>query len=307
MGLRLSSVGPCERHMKVEARFRTGFLAIYSVTIQYNVGSFLPRFVYLYLPQITLRFCSSFLHFNRKGVLGRRSVPTKEQRTMFVHLTQILILTLVGLCLSMPAFSESDETEGRWVFKKEEAGTKIYIREEPNSDLLFVKSEAVIDGSPEEVFDVLSDSKRTPEWIENLTEKRVVKYYDNDDRTIYTHVDMPWPLSDRTFVSRSKTTRKNGIINITSVSTNTPKIADDGSMRGHIHLSKFRLTPVAGGSRTHVVIEMKTDPKGMIPDWVVTKFQIDMPLDFFKNLNLQVKLIRSEAHVSSASKGILSH
>ena len=57
---------------------------------------------------------------------------------------------------------------------------------------------------------------------------------------------------------------------------------------GELRLSEFILTPVDGGKATHILATIGTDPKGMIPKWIVNYAQKNWPRDFFQGLKKQL-------------------
>jgi hypothetical protein len=53
---------------------------------------------------------------------------------------------------------------------------------------------------------------------------------------------------------------------------------------GEIQFSKIILTPSADGKSTNAMVEVNTDPKGMLPKWIINLVQENWPIEFFENM-----------------------
>ena len=112
---------------------------------------------------------------------------------------------------------------------------------------------------------------------------------------------MPWPLSDRYFINRAKAERlANGQMRIFVQSVSNPDAnwLEQDKVLGFLHYSEFMLTPAEGVEKTHMVIEINSDPKGLIPKFLVNAAQKSWPTKFFTGLSSMLeedKSLRAKA------------
>ena len=97
---------------------------------------------------------------------------------------------------------------------------------------------------------------------------------------------MPWPFQDREFVFRARIEidREAGTFTAKMRSIESPTEAPEtsGLVRGvlessTIHLRSLPPDAATGQPATHVTVEIRADPKGNVPEWLVNLFQRDWP------------------------------
>jgi len=197
--------------------------------------------------------------------------------------TTKLLMTLSWLSLSGVALANN------WVLQSEEDGILIYTREEVGSEVISMKGESTLGVSPAEIFEILKDNSIATDWIPQVVAKRDVQSINKNERIEYTHIKMPWPLDDRYYVARARVDyRPGGVYQISVRSVDKPTLIEDDKVLGFIHLSEFVLTPVDGGKRTLMTIEVNTDQRGMVPTWLVNMAQKKWPRHFFRGLIAQL-------------------
>ena len=100
---------------------------------------------------------------------------------------------------------------------------------------------------------MLVDSDRAPEWVDSLTESKIIRQVGEKPETVhYDHIGTPFVLKDRDFVSDCKLefdpARKNIILKISAVSD--PLAPKTDYVRGELIHSSFALTSTDHGKRT---------------------------------------------------------
>ncbi len=176
-----------------------------------------------------------------------------------------------------------------WQLAGDEGGILVYTREEAGSDIISLKGEATLAASTTAIFEILKDNSIAADWLPMVVEKRDVKAVNDQERLEYTHIKMPWPLTDRYFVNRARIDYPaGGVFHISVRSVEETDIVETDKVRGFIHLSELILTPVDGGKRTHMTIELNTDPRGSVPKWLVNLAQKNWPRNFFRGLITQL-------------------
>ncbi len=183
--------------------------------------------------------------------------------------------------------------EIEWEKIREKNGVITYSKKNEESNILTIRGETTIQASPQLIFSIMQDNDKISEWAPRVAEKRDIKRVSETERIEYTHVDFPWPLSDRYYINRGEVKFfENGVIKAYVETTNKdfdiePYVESD-KVLGELRLSEFILTPVDGGKATHILATIGTDPKGMIPKWIVNYAQKNWPRDFFQGLKKQL-------------------
>ena len=178
-----------------------------------------------------------------------------------------------------------------WVLTRDEQGIRSYERKQDGSPLLSFKAEGVIDAPISLVLSVLLDVDRSDEWISHLSESAIVRWVEEPREFVqFSRFDVPWPVSDRMFVSRvalsvDPETHTAVIVYLPADDTVEPRDAVLGSATG----SRFVLTPIDGGARTDFVGIGVAAPKGAIPPWIVNWVGGSWPHQTIEALRRQVR------------------
>lgn len=193
-----------------------------------------------------------------------------------------LIMVLTILTIPRSAFAADwqkiSEDDGVTVYQKKDAehGTGVSLR-----------GETVIPARLDDILDTMKDNGRAHLWIPMVKTRRDLRQVSANERIEYTHISMPWPITDRYFINRAKAERlPTGQMRIfvQSVDQVEESWIDKDKVLGFLHYSEFMLTPVGSGESTHMVIEVNSDPRGLIPKFLVNAAQKSWPRKFFSGL-----------------------
>lgn len=169
----------------------------------------------------------------------------------------------------------------------------LVYKKDPGADgSISVRGEAVLDFNPEQVYAVLEDNALAEKWMPLVKKRKILQQIDENSRIEYTHIGLPWPLQDRYFLDVSRVDRlKDGVLKISIKSTDKPKPEwrDEGKVLGFLHYSELVLTPRENGKKTHILIEINSDPRGAIPQWMVNLQQRQWPREFIEGLKDQLQ------------------
>jgi hypothetical protein len=169
-------------------------------------------------------------------------------------------------------------------------GIGVYRREVPGSPLIAFKGEGYVNASIVRVASVLVDSDRAPEWVDSLTESKIIRWINETETVHYDHIGTPFVLKDRDFVSICKLTFDPGKKNVTlKINAVKDVLAPETKyVRGELLHSSFSLTSAEHGTKTFVVAEIHADPKGSVATWIVNLFQKRWPHNTLTRLRAQV-------------------
>ena len=185
-----------------------------------------------------------------------------------------------------------------WQFLKTKKDVKVYKKEVPGSPLVAFKGIMVMPTPIAKVAQVLldTDTETKKQWIDMIEEFRVLEegdYYG----VSYSSYGLPWPLADRDYVVRSELVIDNqkNQVTVELKSVDHPKAPATSGVRATLIGSRYLLQPM-GEDKTLVTVEIQTDPKGMLPSWLVNLIQADWPSNTLSALAEQ-----------AAKPGIIDH
>ncbi len=184
-------------------------------------------------------------------------------------------MTPLGQSLEESGFEKIDERKGVKVYK------------DSDSDVIRVAAEGIFAGSPEEVFQVLTDYDVQKSAIERVVQSRVLSR-DDSSLVVYQHLDLPF-IDDRDFVlsvtwGRSKDAR--WIVYHAMDDAAVP--VEDDIVRVKVHDGSWQITPAQQGS-SFVRFQNRIDLSGVFPMWMA-KMGAGRELPrLFENLRALVK------------------
>lgn len=197
-----------------------------------------------------------------------------------------LLAFVVAVQLTSSARAESPDG---WRKVHDENGVVVYQRDLDGVSTISLKGEATIDARVQDIFAIMANNAEAHEWMPLVRDKRDLRTVSPTERIEYTHIGMPWPMADRYFINQGKAEyRADGSIKISVKSVDEDPVQDASKVLGILHVSEFMLTPIDDGRRTHMTLEVNSDPKGLIPKWIVNVAQKSWPLDFFSGLTRQL-------------------
>jgi len=192
------------------------------------------------------------------------------------------VLFFIGstsLAAEVPAWEKIDDDQGIQVFRKDM----------PGSDIVAFKGAGMVDASMEKIFWVLCDAEHEKQWVEMLIDNYVMEQYTPFDRLQYQNFDLPWPLSDRDFVYRAAATMdEKGRLHLKLNSVENVKNPPTRGVRAELMSSGFVLTRKPDG-KTWVEVSIFSDPKGVLPTWVINLVQSSWPMETMLGIRKQVQ------------------
>lgn len=179
------------------------------------------------------------------------------------------------------------EVEKTWKKVSDDDGIIVYECTSPGMDTVSLRGEAIIAAKARDIAQVMANNERASVWVPMVAERRVLKTVGVTQRVELTHIAMPWPVTDRYFVALGQADfMSDGRIRLSVKSVSDPEnyLVMPDKVLGVLHTSEFLLTPMANDSGTRIEFEVNTDPKGLIPKWIVNYAQTGWPRDFLTGL-----------------------
>lgn len=177
----------------------------------------------------------------------------------------------------------------KWEHVNREDGVEVYRKEVEGSPLVAFKGVTVIDAPLEKLLWVLADNEHRTEWVDLCAESRVLEQVSPFESVIYQRYSLPWYLTDRDYVYRARATRTpDGVVTLVLSSCEHADAPETIGIRAELIESSYVLTPL-GPDRTRLSVEIHTDPKGLVPDWLVNVVQKSWPVKTLAGIKEQVK------------------
>jgi hypothetical protein len=189
-------------------------------------------------------------------------------------LAAVALAVMAALVIPRTTYADGSGGAG-WELVRQDDGILVSRKEVSGSPFLALRGEGDVDEPLLLVGSVLVDVLDSREWVDSVSDARVLRWVGATEYVAYTHVGTPIAMSDRDFVTDVKVdvdpAAEQLVIRIHSVAD--PAAPESGYVRGEIRESTMVLTSQRGGRSTHVVAELHADPKGGVAAWMVNLFQ----------------------------------
>ncbi len=191
--------------------------------------------------------------------------------------------------LDSAAFDISAEARG-WQQVRDSDGVKIYTKAIPGSPVFGLRADGIIDAPVERVAMVMLNHDRAKEWVDRLVDEHVVKHAGPFEYEEYNHFKLPFPFSDRDYLTRvvMRVDPAATSLSLDSASVDDPDGPVADAVRGQIQ-SAYLLTPLEGKAKTRLQVLYLMDPKGSVPTWIVNIFEKDWPVSTYQGIRRQAK------------------
>lgn len=195
---------------------------------------------------------------------------------------------LAALLLALIAAHPGAAWASDWREMYRQDGIIVSSKEVPGSKLVAFRGETEYDAPVGRVLDVLLDNDHRTEWVSRLYINRVLERRNEFDYIIYQAFSLPAIFANRDYVYHGQAIRDpSGAVILTLRSTEHPNAPESVGVRAELVNSKYVLTPL-GSDRTRIEVEIMTDPKGMMPAWLVNLVQKSWPLDTLSGIRSQL-------------------
>ena len=177
---------------------------------------------------------------------------------------------LLAVILVVPSLAVASDWE--YVGKKD--GVATWSQAIEGSKLLGFRGVGEVDVHVSRMVAAMLDPQHTTEWVDLLAEQRIL-HDDGETQVIYQRYAMNWPVADRDMVLH-RTVRTIPEKNLTTIHLKSTTHPDaplrPGVVRADVMKTYLAFTALPGG-RTNVEVQAFTDPKGMVPQWLVNLVQ----------------------------------
>lgn len=201
------------------------------------------------------------------------------------------LLWVLLLVMLVPSVATADG----WKSVGDIDGVKVWKKSVEGSNLLAFRGVVTADVQIGQIMTVFLDHRQRKNWV--------AKYADDKNlekgagfQEYWIHFKAPFPVSDRDYVLRSDgypdADKRTYTCKIKSVNRkDAPE--NDCCVRAKLHGTYYRFEALPGG-KTRMTVEVHTDPRGMLPGWLVNMIQKKWPSDTLNALVREAK--KHKAH-----------
>lgn len=191
---------------------------------------------------------------------------------------------LIATLMSTPPTINFDSLE--WEPLKTTDGIAVSRAAIPDMDILGVRGVGTVNLHIAKIWSLFRDVSMQTAWIDRLKETHQISDPEESSVRYYSQYYSPWPISNREFVFHRdieiNESAKSIRVMVHSVEDERAP-ENDCCVRGWLSRAYWRFT-AEGNSQTKIEVEVITDPKGMIPTWIINLVQKSWPVKSIQNL-----------------------
>jgi hypothetical protein len=173
-----------------------------------------------------------------------------------------------------------------WNLKKEKDGIAVYTGKVDDSKFKSIRVLCSIPASLSQLVAVLMKPNLQPQWVVATKQASLVKQLSSAHIYYYAEASLPWPLNNRDMVIDLQMSQ-NSVTKLLTIHANTIDNilpAREGKQRVPLSQATWLVQPIAN-NRISIDYQIRIDPGGGIPPWMVNLFITKAPLESFKNLS----------------------
>lgn len=166
-----------------------------------------------------------------------------------------------------------------WKLIDDSDGIQVYSSSVQGSDHVAFRGVKIMPVPIDRVGFVLLDTnvENKKLWIDLIRDYQILEKTP-DFSISYSSFDLPWPVSNRDFIVETHYTidpiKKELVMDLKS--TTHPQAPPTIGVRGEVKHSRYVLT-VVDATHTRVELEIHSDPKGLLPSWLINLLQKSWP------------------------------
>ncbi len=190
------------------------------------------------------------------------------------------------LLLPLVAMAET----GEWKLAKNEKGIRVSTRKSEDSPIKAFQGVTTADATVDEAVRLFETPESACQWIYQCSEFKILEDKSPEEKIIYFHQDMPWPVADRDVVYQRvrQTDADTGTVTYTLTDLKDVYPEKKAGVRLVSLNGKWRFSP-AEGNQVEILDEQHVDPGGSLPTWLVNRLVVDVPFDTLKEFKVLLK------------------
>lgn len=198
---------------------------------------------------------------------------------LFKKIMILAALLATATTISVPRLALAD-AQAAWEYVGTTDGVKVWRRSVAGTALLQFRGETTVPVHIGKVLSVFLDRNQRKFWVDRYDDSKMLEQPNPMSETYWIKFKLPFPISNRDYVLRAdavvNTANHTLKASIKSV-RDARKPDDDCCVRAHLQQTYYLFEAVKGKEQTKMTVEVQTDPKGMLPDWLINSIQKNWP------------------------------
>jgi len=199
---------------------------------------------------------------------------------MFFKKSIMLVALLTGAVVTAQTGVAHAQAPGAWEYVGTTEGVKVWRRSVPGTALLQFRGETTVPVHIGKVLAVFLDRNQRKFWVDRYDDSKMLEQPNPMSEIYWIKFKLPFPISNRDYVLRA-----DAVVNAANHSLKASiksvrdarKADDDCCVRAHLQQTYYLFEAVKGKEMTKMTVEVQTDPKGMLPDWLINSIQKNWP------------------------------
>ena len=189
---------------------------------------------------------------------------------------QWLYILMITLVIATQLYSSSALAKG-WEVVGTFDGVKVSRKVVKGSPLFAFKGITEAELPLDQIIATFSDPNQRKYWVDRYAEHTTIKKTPLSE-TYWIHFSLPPLVSDRDYVLKSDASvdQDKGVIEVKIKSIEHPDYPVKCCVRAQVKETYYKFTALSA-QRTRLEVEVHTDPKGMLPNWLVNLIQKKWP------------------------------
>ncbi|MCO4762361.1 MAG: hypothetical protein KC502_12700 [Myxococcales bacterium] len=198
----------------------------------------------------------------------------------------LIALSLMAAVITTLPVESAAASHGKWELVSTKDGVRVTRQKVPGSNMFAFRGVMTANVHIAKVIAVFANPKSRSKWVDLWDDDQELHVVSKLERKYWIRFNLPFPVSDRDYVLRTKATlfEKKRIFTAKIHSIKHPRAKKKSCcVRGKVERTYYKFEGLPG-ERTRLTVEVHTDPKGMLPAWLVNMIQKGWPNKTLKGL-----------------------
>ena len=220
-----------------------------------------------------------------------------------MYIKRFLIALLAIAPLLLPAVPRMALADSKWEYIGTWDGVKVSRKSVAGSDVMAFRGDIVAPIHIGKLIATFLDPAQRKFWVDRFADQKTLEMVNPLTEIYWIRFGLPFPITDRDYVFRAEGSADavHHVFTTKIKSVNDPRKGEDDCCVRAVAYGTFYRFEALPGERTRMTVEVHTDPKGAIPDWLVNLIQKKWPSKTLSDLIRHASRPNSPVHPDYAN------
>ncbi len=194
--------------------------------------------------------------------------------------TTLVVALLAAFTVTLAPTPAEAGGPAKWEKVSSSDGVRVFRKQVPGTNVMAFRGEMTTNLHIGKLVTAYANTNLRRDWVDRWHSDAELEVRSKTERIFWIRFGLPWPVSDRDYVLHLKAgfnhAKREFTARLNSVN-HVRKPKQSCCVRGKAFGTYYRFTALPGTNRTRVFVEVHTDPRGMLPGWLVNIIQKDWP------------------------------